>query len=256
MTDRKPQFIDLTIPIEHQAPGEPFPGTVEYMDHRKGAEHLGGFGQVPADEFPEGMGLAWEEVTAITHTGTHLDAPYHFGPMSEGKKSKTIDEVPLDWCFGDGVVLDVRHVGAGGAITVEHLEEALKKIDYELKPMDIVLLMTGADKKWGSPEYLGAHCGMTREATIWLIDRGIKVIGTDGYGFDRPFMVMIGEHKQGVEGALWPAHFTGRDREYCHIEKLANLDKIPKPFGFKVSVFPINVPGASAGWARAVAIVE
>jgi len=55
---------------------------------------------------------------------------------------------------------------------------------------------------------------------------------------------------------LWPAHFLGREREYCHIEKMANLDKIPKPFGFKVACFPIKVEKASAGWVRAVAIIE
>jgi len=253
---RKTTLIDLSIPIEHEAPGEPFPGRVKYMDHREGAEHLGGFGDVLPGEFPSGMGLAWEEVTAITHTGTHLDAPLHFGPTSEGSPSKTIDQIPLEWCYGDAVVLDLRHIPAGEFITVEHIQEALEKIGYSLKAMDIVLLHTGADKKWGAAEYLGAHPGMSREATLWLLDHGIKVIGTDGYGFDRPFMNMIQDHKQGKEGMLWPAHFTGREREYCHIEKLANLDKIPKPFNFKAAVFPINVKGGTAGWVRAVAIVE
>jgi kynurenine formamidase len=55
---------------------------------------------------------------------------------------------------------------------------------------------------------------------------------------------------------VWPAHFAGITKEYCHIEKLANLDKIPKPHGFKVAVFPIKIKGASAGWARPVAIIE
>jgi kynurenine formamidase len=55
---------------------------------------------------------------------------------------------------------------------------------------------------------------------------------------------------------LWAAHFVGKEKEYCQIEKLANLEKIPQPFGFKVAVFPIKVEGASAGWARPVAIIE
>lgn len=255
MAEKKPTFIDLTIPIEHNAPGEPSPGKVQPLSHVGGANHLGGFGGLTAEDFPGGMGLAWEEVTAITHTGTHLDAPWHFGPTSEGKPSKTIDQVPLEWCFGDGVVLDFTHLKPGDSITVDHITAALEKISYELKPFDIVLLNTGADKKWGSFEYLGAHPGMSAEATLWLIGKGIKVMGTDGYGFDRPFVNMIQDHKAGIPGSLWPAHFAGREKEYCHIEKLANLDKIPVPHGFKVSVFPINVPGGSAGWVRAVAIV-
>ncbi|MFH1537712.1 MAG: cyclase family protein, partial [bacterium] len=155
----------------------------------------------------------------------------------------------------DGVVLDLTHKRPAEYISTGDVEDALSKISYKLKPFDIVLLHTGAAKKWGSLEYLSAHPGMSREATLWLIERGVKVIGTDGYGFDRPFLAMLNDHRAGKPGSLWPAHFAGREREYCHIEKLANLDRIPVPHGFRVAVFPINVKGASAGWCRAVAIV-
>jgi hypothetical protein len=61
-----------------------------------------------------------------------------------------------------------------------------------------------------------------------------------------------------VEGnrAFLPAHRAGREREYCHIEKLANLDQLPHPHGFQVSVFPIKIARASGGWVRAVALVD
>ncbi len=88
------------------------------------------------------------------------------------------------------------------------------------------------------------------------IDRGIKVTGIDAWGWDRPFDVMVAEVKRGIKDKLWAAHFVGREREYCHMEKLANLDKIPTPFGFKVAAFPILIERASAGWVRAVAIIE
>lgn len=250
------KIIDISKPIEHKSPSEPFPADIRPITHRQGAEALGGYGGVPADEFPGGIGLAWEELTLITHAGTHFDAPWHFGPEVRGARAKTIDEVPLEWCFGDGVVLDLTHKKPAEYITTLDLQVAIEAIDYKLKPLDIVLLRTDADKKWGTPEYLGAHPGMTREATIWLIDRGIRVVGTDGYGFDRPFMAMLADHKAGKLNSLWPAHFAGRDREYCHIEKLAHLERIPRPHGFKVAVFPVCIKGASAGWCRAVAIVE
>ena len=53
-----------------------------------------------------GLGWAIEEVRAITHTGTHVDAPYHYAPTSEGRPARRIDEVPLEWCFAPGVVLE------------------------------------------------------------------------------------------------------------------------------------------------------
>ena len=42
-----------------------------------------------------------------THSGTHVDAPLHYGPSANGH-TRTIDEVPLEWCFGNGVRLDFR----------------------------------------------------------------------------------------------------------------------------------------------------
>jgi kynurenine formamidase len=97
---------------------------------------------------------------------------------------------------------------------------------------------------------------MTRDSTLWLVDRGIKVIGVDMYGLDRKFGDMTEEFKRTGDGSvLWEAHFAGLTREYCQIEKLANLDRIPRPHGFKVSCLPVKVEGGSAGWCRAVAFV-
>lgn len=251
----KIRLIDLAVPLEHLSASEPYPPKFKFLDHRAGAEDLGAAAGIGADEFPDGLGLAWEEICGITHAGTHLDAPLHFGPASEGRPSRAIDEIPLEWCFADGVVLDLTHLKPGDEITIAHIEEALGKIGYKLKSFDIVLLHTGASKKWGTQEYLTAHPGMTREATLRLIEQGIKIIGTDGYGFDRPFVNMLQDHKKGKPNSLWPGHFAGREKEYCHIEKLANLESIPVPFGFKVAVFPIKVKGGSAGWCRPVALI-
>ena len=55
---------------------------------------------------------------------------------------------------------------------------------------------------------------------------------------------------------FWESHLLGREKEYCQIERLANLESLPQPTGFTVSAFPFKLEGASAGWARVVAIVE
>lgn len=207
-------------------------------------------------DFPGGMGLANEELLLDTHAGTHLDAPWHFGPELAGKKSRTIDGVPLEWCFSDGVVLDLRSKKSGELIGRLDIEAALTRINYSLRPCDIVLIMTGADKYFYDAGYFYAHPGMSAEATVYLIEKGIKIIGIDGWGFDRPAMAMLSEYlSTGNNRAIFPAHMVGRKYEYCHIEKLANLDKIPRPYGFKVACFPIKVENAGAGWCRAVAII-
>jgi kynurenine formamidase len=206
--------------------------------------------------YSEGLGWAFEEITAITHTGTHLDAPWHYHPLSEGKLAKTIDKIPLEWCYSDGAILDLRHKKPGELITVNDLKEALEKIGYKIKPLDIVLIETGCDKKLNTPEYF-EQPGMGRESTFWILEQGVKIIGIDAYGFDRAFKDMAADYKRTGDGkVIWPAHFAGITKEYCHIEKLANLDKIPKPYSFKVACFPIKIAKASAGWVRAVAIIE
>jgi len=249
------RLIDLSVPIIHRARSEPIPARITRWDHREGARRLGMLYNVKGEEFPDGKGLAWEKLEIETHTGTHLDAPWHFGDVVEGKPAKTIDEVPLEWCYGDGVVLDFSWKADGEKISVDDVKKELQRIEYELKAGDIVLIRTDRDKKFGSRKYTELHPGMTGEATTWILEHGIKVIGTDGYGFDRPFALMFKEYKEtGNNQALWPAHFAGRKKEYCHIEKLANLDQLP-PFGFKIAVFPIKIQGASAGWTRPVAIL-
>jgi kynurenine formamidase len=138
-------------------------------------------------------------------------------------------------------------------ILVKDLKEALDKISYKLKPFDIVLIRTDATKHWLEEGYEDQGAGMTAESTLWLIDQGIKIMGKDSWTWDMPFDVMREQRKP---EEFLGAHFIGHEREYCHLENLASLNQIPNPFGFKVAVFPIKIEGASAGWTRAVAILD
>jgi kynurenine formamidase len=144
------------------------------------------FGIRPEDlVFSGGQGWAIEEVRAITHTGTHVDAPYHYGATSEGRPARTIDEVPLEWCFAPGVVLDVTHKQDGEPITPQDLQGELERIGYSLQPLDIVLLRTGADRRLASKEYF-RQPGLGRDGVLWLVEHGVRVIGIDAYTLDRP----------------------------------------------------------------------
>jgi len=252
------RIIDLSVPLAHAAPSEPMPAHIHYVRHAdEGLQQMQQFFGVRQEDlvWSGGMGWAVEEITAITHTGTHVGAPYHYGPLSEGKPARTIDEVPLEWCFAPGVVLDMRHKSAGDVIGVDDLQAALDQINYRLRTRDIVLLQTGADKRMNSAEYF-AQPGLGREGVLWLVEAGVKVIGIDAYTLDRPFASMVADYEKTGDGRfIWPAHFAGITREYCQIEKLANLDSIPYPHGFYVSCLPIRIAGASAAWCRAVALL-
>ncbi len=249
------KVIDLSIPTEEN-PSEPTGVKIDRISHERGAEFLCRFFGCVKDDLPNGLGAAAESVTLISHAGTHIDAPWHYGPTSEGKRARTVDEMPLEWFFADGVVLDMRHKPKGSAVEVNDIRECLERMDYRIKPFDIVLLQTGADKYWGKPEYFDMGCGLVRESTLWLLEQGVKGIGTDAWGLDRAFWAIRWEcERTHDKGVLGQTHFAGIDREYCQIEKLANLDRLPGPTGFKVSCFPVKLKDASAGWCRTVAIL-
>jgi len=203
-----------------------------------------------------GLGWANDELHLSTHGTTHLDAPWHYAPLSEGKPAKTIDQIPLEWCYGQGVKLDLRHKQDGEAITVEDLQAELSRIGYAIRPRDIVLIHTGNDRFWGTPQYFTQGPGMSAEATRWLLDQGVKITGIDSWGWDVPLPLAAQRAKRAKQpGVFWEAHYVGVDKEYCHLERLTNLSQLP-PFGFTVCCFPLKVTGGSAGPARVVAILE
>ena len=263
------QLIDLSLPIDERAP-EVHPFGIERLGHREGIRHLKwvmmkkslrgkisfwlGKRVVTPRDLPDGEFLSLETVTCPVHIGTHVDYSFHYGTVSEGRPSRTINELPLKWCFSDGVVLDFTRKRPGEVITKKDVEDGLRAIPYDVKPLDIVLFRTGADRYFGTREYLTNYPGVSPEAIEWLLDRGVKVIGTDALGLDRPYKFMMGDFMRTHDGnSLWPAHFFGRKREYAHIERLANLGALRTAHGFKIACFPVKIRDTGAAWARVVA---
>jgi kynurenine formamidase len=176
--------------------------------------------------------------------------------MDGGKRAITIDEVPLEWCFQPGVKLDFRHLPNGYVATAADVEAELARIAHTLKPLEIVLVNTAAGARYGQPDYVPSGCGMGRDATLCLTSRGVRVTGTDAWSWDAPFVHTAKRYAETKNAALiWEGHKAGREIGYCHIEKLHNLEALP-PKSFMVSCFPVKVRAASAGWTRAVAIVD
>jgi len=253
-------FVDLSVPLEADIPSDPeiMLPQIEYMDHKDTAEQMAGFfpGLTP-EQLPGGDGWAVEKLTIFTHNGTHLDAPYHHhSTMNNGERAITIDEVPLEWCFNPGVKLDFRHFEDGYMVTPGDIDAELKRIGHELKPLDIVMINTSAGASYGQPDYLLKGCGMGREATLHLLEQGVRVTGTDAWSWDAPFPMTAQRFAQeGDPAIIWEGHRASMEIGYCHMEKLANLDQLPG-HGFMVSCFPFKIKAASAGFIRAVAIIE
>lgn len=256
------RIIDLSTPVD-ASKWEPEPVTHEIISPADGAQHMAkemqehfGFSFDPAD-LPDGELLSIDNMTLNTHTGTHVDAPSHYGTRASygDGRPRNIDEMPLDWFVRPGVCLDLTEAEPG-TVDAAYLEKEIARIGYTPQPMDMVLLNTGASQFAGSMMYFSDFVGLDASATNFLLDLGVKVIGTDAFSLDAPFGHILQQYgATGDKGVLWPAHFVGRDREYCQIERLNNLDDLPS-HGFTVSCLPIKITGAGAGWARAVAIFE
>lgn len=253
-----PRIIDLTKPIQYNKNDPWFMKVkIKHKPHAK-AKWLLRFLGLPSKLFPKNF-IGWADDTIQklgVHSTTHIDAPWHYSPTVGSEKAKTIDEVPLDWCYGDGIVIDMTHKADLDPITVQDLQEDLTKNDIQLKKGNIVLIKTGRDQFMGTKEFPDRGTGMSAAATEWLIDQGIKVMGIDQWGWDLPLKYQIEQAKKNKDNTVfWEAHLVGQRKEYCHIEQLTNLGALPSK-GFKIAVFPMKIVGASAAPARVVAIFE
>ena len=164
--------------------------------------------------------------------------------------------MPLDWCFQPGVKLDFRDKPDGHVITAKDVEDELKRIGHELKPLEIVVVNT-------APARATATTTTSIPAAAWATtppcscsSSGVRLTGTDAWSWDAPFYFTAQKWAEttiprssgkATRPAATSATATSRS---CTISRRCPAD------GFTISCFPHKIRGASAGWTRAVAIFE
>jgi kynurenine formamidase len=251
------RFVDLSAPIRASPAELPeiLRTDIEFSGHAAGAETIQGMLGVGPELLRDGEGWAVETFLRFgTHNSTHVDAPWHYNSRVGGEPAQTIDQLPLEWFFGPGVVLDFDGRPDGEPITDADAQAALNDIGHDLSPGDIVLVRTGRDAFYAEPDYMARGCGVTAEATRWLFEQGVRVMGIDAWGWDAPLHLQAQEAvEKGEAGIFWAAHQA--DLPYCQIERLCNLAELP-PVGFTIACFPLNIVGGSAGPTRAVAMIQ
>lgn len=249
-------FIDLSLTISPND-SEPVKPEIQYINHMEGATILGENYGISAHDFPGDMAISQEIITLTSHTGTHMDAPFHYGPICEGKQARRIEDIPLEWCFSKGIFIDVSNNKSSDDILKEEIIQYIYRNNISINPYDIVLIYTGADSLWNTKDYFLNYRGLSREALEWILEQGVKIVGIDTFSFDPPFHKMLTKYCQTKnKDTLWPAHLLGRSKEYLQIERLTNLHRLIGIGEFLVSCFPIKIDNAGASWVRAVAMVK
>ena len=251
------RLVDLSVPITASSAAAPelLRTEIDYQDHAAGAAQIEQMFGVPSELLRDEEGWSVEFFTRFgTHNSTHLDAPYHYNSTIAGRPARTIEQLPLDWFLRPGVVLDFHERADGDTIESADLRAVLQAAGHDLVARDIVLIRTGRDAFLDSPDYMTRGPGVSAEATHWLYDQGVRVMGVDAWGWDRPLHLQAQDAlAAGRAGIFWAAHQAGLD--YSQIERLTNLDRLP-PSGFTVACFPLRLVGASAAPARVVAMLE
>jgi kynurenine formamidase len=247
------RLIDLSAPIAPDPAElpEPLRTEISYEDHADGAALIETLFGVGPELLRDGEGWATETFLRFgTHNSTHVDAPWHYNSRVAGERAQTIDELPLEWFLAPGVIIDATDRGDGEALGAEDVEARLPR---PLAEREIVLVRTGRDAYYGQPDYIARGPGVTAEATRWLFERGVRVMGIDAWGWDSPLHLQAERAKSsGEPGIFWSAHQV--DLPYAQIERLVNLGALP-PDGFQVACFPLRLVGGSAAPARVVAIL-
>jgi arylformamidase len=179
-----------------------------------------------ADYHPDGYRET--ELSFLTHTGTHADAPAHVIPGG-----RTIDRMPPECFCGTAVVL---HVPEGTEKITAEAAAACPGADKA----DFLLISTGWEKYWGCPEYFTGYPVLDDSAARWLVSTHKK-----GAGFD----VMSPDP---VDSAELPLHHILLGGGLVVVENLCGLSGLPDGL-FKFCAMPLKLKDADGAPVRAIA---
>lgn len=185
-------------------------------------------------DLAKGHPLNVTEMTIPCHAGTHVDAPIHIV-----ENGKSIEQMPLDSFVGPGVVISVEKAG-GEEVTAKDLEDS----GVQVNKGDILMLHTGWDKKFESPDY-NHHPYLSTDAAQWIVDHGVKMFGLDCITVDLPTPLR-------PPGFDFPVHRILLGNEVLIAENVTNLEELVGKQS-RILAFPLKVRGSDAAHARIVA---
>jgi kynurenine formamidase len=175
-----------------------------------------------------------ESYSSLTHTGTHIDAPYHFI-----EDAKTIDKIELDRLITYGYC--VRPTISGQEISAASLKDKwIAEYDGSA-----ILIDTGwSHKRAFTRQFLYDFPGLSMDAAEFLLSRGVTMVGIDTLGIEPYSHSDFAVHKKLLS------------KDVVVIEDLAGLDQLREATRYLVVALPAKIRGASGAMSRVVALEE
>ena len=214
------KFIDLTLPVSEKIPtfpGSPQPIFIQWENIKDDGYNL-------------------ELLFLSSHTGTHLDAPYHF--LEKGKK---IHEISLKRLIINAILIKIRK-RRDQAITKTDIQKFEKK-HGKIPNESTIVFWTGWQKMIKNDSYFVNNPGLSVTAAKYLISKKTNLVGIDSPSID------LGKEKRFLIHHLFAKH------DVLIVENLANLDKI-KSWKFQLAVLPMKLENATGAPVRAVGIID
>lgn len=171
----------------------------------------------------------------FSHTGTHMDAPFHLF----GNRTK-LDELPVTQFVGKALVIPCRNYGAGAEIGME----ALAPVRHLADAADFLLFDTGWSRYWGKAEYFGDYPVISAAVCRYALESGKKGLGFDAIGIDPIADENLTRHRLLLS-----------NRDIVILENLTNLDQVGAGL-FTLAALPMKYANADGAPVRAVAIIE
>jgi len=214
------KLLDLTLTVSENIPtfpGSPQPSFVQ-------------------DKNIKNDGYNSELLFLSSHTGTHLDAPYHF--LEKGAK---IHEISLKRLVFSAILIKSRKKG-DQPITKTDIQKFEKK-HGKIPSGSSIIFWTGWQKMIKNTSYFVRNPGLSTAAAKYLVSKKINLIGTDSPSID------LGKDKR------FPVHHIFSKNNVLIVENLTNLEKI-RSSKFHFVVLPLKLKGATGSPVRAIAFVE
>jgi arylformamidase len=211
------KHLDLTLTISEAIPnfpGSPSPQFIPWSTIKDSGYNL-------------------ELLFLSTHTGTHLDAPFHFA-----KKGEKIHQIPITRLTGEALLIKIKKL-RDQAITKNDLLEFEQK-HGEIKTFSSIIFFTDWQKNLNKNFYFTNNPGLSKSATDYLISKKINLVGIDSPSID------LGTDTN------FTAHKILAKNNILIVENLSNLEKIPT-LKFDFIILPLKLKDATGSPVRAIA---